>query len=78
MTKEGGKRNAETGGGQGSLRDLGAAISALYPQSLGKDEAYEAARNLSGFCELLLEIENENKRGKRNGRNGSADSLHQA
>ncbi len=49
------------GGSQASLRDLGAAISALYPQPLPDAEAEDAARNLAGFAALLLEIDREQR-----------------
>jgi hypothetical protein len=35
-------------------------ISELYQGSISQREAHEAARNLIGFCQLLLEIKSQN------------------
>lgn len=52
-------------------------IQKLYGGALSRDELSEAKNNLVGFFELLIEIDQENKK-KSNENNRSADFIHKA
>ena len=45
----------------GKRSDLAATICSLYPTPISDTEAQEAASNLLGFMELLVEIDTQHK-----------------
>lgn len=38
-------------------------MSALYNESITEYEAAEAARNLIGYCRVMLEVQNQRRKG---------------